>query len=122
MKKNVLKVIALLLIIFGAYFLMVQPIYAAPDPLSGVEPDIGTDASEKVRTAGNKIIGIVQVAGTAIAVVMLLWLGIKYIIAAPDEKANIKQSAFIYVIGAVFLFAAVNILGIINTFANDITN
>ncbi len=119
MKKNVLKVVALLLIIFGAYFLVAQPAFAG-DPLSGVQAE-DTEASGKVKTAGNKIIGIVQVVGTAVAVVMLLWLGIKYIVAAPDEKANIKQSSFIYVIGAIFLFAAVNILGIINTFANDIT-
>ena len=50
---------------------------------------------------------------------MLVVLGIKYVVAAPSEKADIKKSAFIYVVAAIFLFAAVNILAVIQDFAGD---
>ena len=75
--------------------------------------DLGSDNDQKIVNAGNQIIGIIQMVGVAIAVVMLIMLGIKYMIAAPDEKADIKKTATIYIIGAVILFGASGILQII---------
>ncbi len=48
-----------------------------------------------------------------VAVAMLVVLAIKYISAAPAEKADIKKSAFIYVVGALLLFGGVAVLNII---------
>ena len=79
-------------------------------------------AAEKVTDISKNIIGIVQVVGTAAAVVMLVVLGIKYVVASASEKAEIKKSAPIYVVAAVFIFAAVNILAIIQDFAKDVTD
>ena len=55
-----------------------------------------------------------------IAVIMLIVLAIKYISAAPSEKADIKKSATIYIVGAVLLFAASGVLAIIQGFAENI--
>ena len=41
---------------------------------------------------------------------MLLVIGIKYITASPEGKADIKGTAIAYLIGAVCIFAAVGIL------------
>lgn len=79
-------------------------------------------AAEKVTEISQNIIGIVQVVGTAAAVIMLVVLGIKYVVASASEKAEIKKSAPIYVVAAVFIFAAVNILAIIQDFAKDVTD
>ena len=76
-----------------------------------------TNTSNKIVGQANQIIGIVQVVAVSIAVIMLIWLGIKYMSAAPSEKADIKKSALIYIVGAVLLFAATGILQIIRTFA-----
>ena len=65
------------------------------------------------------ILGITQVIGVAIAVIMLIVLAIKYISAAPGDKAEIKKHAVVYIVGAVVLFAASGILGIIRKFAED---
>ena len=51
---------------------------------------------------------------------MLIVLAMKYMTAAPSERASIKKSAIMYVIGAVVMFAAAGILGIIQNFANNI--
>ena len=72
-----------------------------------------------MNVIGQNVVGVIQVVGIAIAVGMLLVLGIKYLRAAPDEKANIKQSSVIYIVGAVVLFAAVNIVKIVYTFATE---
>ena len=78
--------------------------------------DLGNGNDQKIVNAGNQIIGIIQIVGVAIAIVMLIILGIRYMIAAPDGKADIKKTATIYIIGAVLLFGAVGILQIIRVF------
>lgn len=75
--------------------------------------DLGSDNDQKIVNAGNQIIGIIQMVGVAIAVVMLIMLGIKYMIAKKKKKADIKKTATIYIIGAVILFGASGILQII---------
>ena len=51
---------------------------------------------------------------------MLIVLAIKYISAAPNDKAEIKKHAVVYVVGAVILFGATVILEIIKNFALQI--
>ena len=52
------------------------------------------------------VIGVIQAVGMSIAVIILVWLGVKYIMASPDGKAEIKKQAFGYILGAVLLFGA----------------
>ena len=52
---------------------------------------------------------------------MLIVLAIKYISAAPGDKADIKKHAVIYVVGAIVLFAATGILQIIKSFSTNIS-
>ena len=75
-----------------------------------------------IENKANDVIGIVQVVAVAAAVIMLIYLGIKYISAAPSEKADIKKSAVIYVVGASLLLATTGILQLIKTFAQGVTN
>lgn len=70
-----------------------------------------SDASNNIQSAAGKILGIVQVIAMAVAVIMLIVLAIKYISAAPEGKAEIKKTAFIYVFGAVLMFGASGVLG-----------
>lgn len=66
------------------------------------------------------ILGVTQVIGVAIAIIMLVVLAIKYISAAPGDKAEIKKHAVVYIVGAVVLFAASGIIGLISQFATNI--
>ena len=75
-----------------------------------------SDADSIIKFA-NVIIGVVQIAGTAIGIIMIIMLGIKYMSAAPTEKAEFKKTATIYIIGAIFLFGASGILQMIKEFA-----
>jgi hypothetical protein len=84
--------------------------------------EFGDDSG--ASTSLQKIIGagitIVQVVGSGVAIIMLVVLAIKYISAAPGDKAEIKKHAVVYVIGAIVLFAASGILGIVKNFAGNI--
>lgn len=84
------------------------------DIYTTTERDIG-----KLGTIGNKIIGIIQVVGTGIAVIMLIVIGIKYLMASADEKAQLKGQLTLYIIGAILLFAGSNIFGIIARAAKE---
>lgn len=50
---------------------------------------------------------------------MLIVLGVKWLVAAPDQKADIKKSAVIYVIGAIMVFAAGVILRVIRNVSTN---
>lgn len=80
-----------------------------------------SSASSKVSNVVNAILVIVRIAGMCVAVTMLLVVAMKYMMAAPGEKADIKKSSTAYVIGALVLFGAVGLLGIINEFSKNIT-
>lgn len=75
-----------------------------------------TDAAASTQTFLWSVLGIVQVVAISLAVIMLIVLGVKYVSAAPAEKADIKQSAMIYVVGAILMFGASGIIQIIKTF------
>lgn len=86
------------------------------DP-STIQPKSDTSATGKIQTILGNVLGIAQVIGIGVAVIMLIVLAIKYISAAPGDKAEIKKHAVVYIVGAVVLFAASGILGIIKEFA-----
>ena len=76
-----------------------------------------TGATSKVNKIVQTIIVIARIVAVAVAVGMLIVLGMKYMTAAPSEKADIKKSAVVYVVGAVLLFGAVGVLSIIAQFS-----
>ena len=74
----------------------------------------GTTVSSARKIIG-AIINVVKVISVGIAVIMLAVLAMKYMLAAPGDKADIKKHAVVYVVGAVVLFGASGILSIIHT-------
>ena len=67
-------------------------------------------ASTSFQNIIGAIITIVQIIGTGVAIIMLIVLAIKYISAAPGDKAEIKKHAVVYVVGAIVLLSATGIL------------
>ena len=89
---------------------------------AGVLKDLNgnTGAATAVTKTANNIIGIVQVICYAAAVIMLVLVGVKFITASPEGKAEIKKSAIQYVIGAIIVFAAGALLGVILNLSNSV--
>ena len=115
MKTKLLVIVSISILLF---MIIIPNVYATNIGGVTVQPDIsGNSAATKVTNVGNSILGIIQVVGSLIAVGMLSYLGIKYIMASPDDKASIKHSAIIYIVGAIVLFTAVNLVSIIYDFA-----
>lgn len=67
------------------------------------------------------ILGIFQTVGYIVAIAVLMFVGIKFMLASPAEKANIKGMMVPYIIGAVLIFAASSIIGIIEGWGSAIS-
>ena len=115
MSKKVVKILLILTIsVFLITFsLEVWATQSAIDAMAGMEGATVEDGSGKIGNILNSVIGIIQVAGTGISMIMVTLLGIKYILASPSDKADVKKQIAPMVIGAVILFASVNLVGII---------
>ena len=117
MRNKAIKMVAIILLAILAIATLSQGVFAV-DPSKIVANTSGTAATEINGVVGT-VLGIVQIVGTGVAVIMLIVLAIKYISAAPGDKADIKKHAVVYVVGAVVLFAASGILGIVKNFVTD---
>lgn len=115
--KKMMKVISFVTILLMV-MMMVTPVFA--DMTNTEFNGAQSNATNTVTTAINTILGVVQVVAAGVAVIMLIVLAIKYISASPEGKADIKKSAAQYVVGAILLFGATGILGIVRTFALNI--
>lgn len=75
------------------------------------------DAGSNVAKAINDVIGLLQITGTGISVIVVTMLGIKYLIASPSEKADTKKMIMPILIGCILLFGAVNLVAIVADFS-----
>ena len=66
------------------------------------------------------IVYTVKLLATGVALTTIIVIAVKYMMAAPGEKAEIKKHAVPYVVGAVILYASATIIGIIADFAGVI--
>lgn len=73
-----------------------------------------------VASLGGQIVGIIQIIGIVVAVVILLVLGIKYMTGSAQEKAEYKKTMIPYIIGAILIFAASTIVNVIFNLAVNI--
>lgn len=121
MNRKVMKVVSIILVALMAVAVLSQAVFATGEDYTNIGQFGGK--SKDAQTAGvfqsviATIINIAQVVGMGAAIIMLVVMAIKYVSAAPSEKAELKKSITIYVVGAVVLFAATGILQVIKNFA-----
>ena len=76
-------------------------------------------AKDGVTNITSTVLNIVRYAGTGIALIMLTFIFIKYMLSAASERAELKKNLIPFTIGAVVLFAASNIVGLMKTVADE---
>lgn len=90
------------------------------DVTSKMEAATNTIDSSKITSTGGGIMGILQVVGMVISVIILIVIGIKYMMGSAQEKAEYKKTFIPYVVGAILVFAACAIAGVVVNFAQNI--
>lgn len=111
MKKN--KFLKFIFIIIGIICLILtiaNTVYANMN-------DIYRQTRNPFSSSISIIIGVIQAAGMSIAVIMLTIIGIKYIMASPEGKADVKNQLSPYLIGCILLFGGSWLIGLIANFA-----
>ena len=79
-----------------------------------------TGLGDAANSIGGAILGVVRIIGNFIAIGFLIWLGIKWVMASAQEKADLKKNMWSYVIGVVLIFGAANIIPWIVTLATNL--
>ncbi len=116
--KKTMKIVAMLCIILTIVMISVSSFATVkPDSFVATDPK-NTDA---IVNLGGQIIGVVRTVGVLVAVVILLVLGIKYMVGSAEEKADYKKSMIPYIVGAVLIFGASAIAGIVYDMATSLT-
>ena len=114
-KKNKIKIIILILIIVMNLFSSTS--YGVAGIIQGIEDSSGDNRLNNAgRGITQVILGIVQAGAAGIAIIMIIVIATKYMIAAPTERADLKQHAFVYLFGALLLFAGAGIIELIEQF------
>lgn len=122
MQKIVLKIVSIIII-----FVLILSIFPI-NSFSGWADDAKTFLSKadqtatvdenKLASASNEVYGMLSSVGMVASVIVGIILGIKYMMASVEEKANVKESLTPYFIGCVVIFGAFGIWKlVINTFS-----
>lgn len=113
-KKTLIKSLIVLL----SVSLFALPMLAnATDLVGKLEPKQPTNTQTDFT---NKLLGIIQFVGVAVALGMLIIIGIRYVAAPAEEKGKIKDTAIGYLFGAVCIFGATFLLRAIGNLVNSL--
>ena len=107
MKKTV-KIIAILLLI-STMVMVTMPVFAgASDLITDVTKDVTIDKDNAVglATMAGKVISMIRTIAVIGGVVIITFLGIKFMMGSAEEKAEYKKSFMPLIIGIVVVMAA----------------
>jgi len=107
MSKNMVRVISIVLVVF-MLAMAVTPVLAAAEVKipDGQTSTLNTEDTKNLTSFADTVINILKIVGAAVAVIVLLIMGIKYLMASVEEKADFKKAMIPYVVGAFLVFAA----------------
>lgn len=112
--KIIISILAVALIVsvfVGQYALASDP--PVFEPTTGLE----TNVTGKTTSIAATVVLTIRIVTFAIAMVTLLVIAMRYMISAPNDRADIKKHAVPYVIGVLILFGTSGILTIIQKLA-----
>ncbi len=124
MKKKICILLFMLIVLSTA--ICISNCYAADDVLGklggmeGVSETESVSGNDGIIGAIKSIVGLLQLTGSGIAIIVVTLLGVKYILASPSEKADVKKSIMPIIIGCVLLFGAVNLAAAIADFTSKL--
>ena len=104
MTKKIMVIITILLILLF--------IFTNMSNAANMSDIYGDNPTKAIGRAGD-ILGYIVFIGYIIAIIMLIIMGIRFVIAAPEGKAELKKTFVPYVIGCVILFSGSTLIAII---------
>lgn len=108
-----LRKIVILFIVCMLLASMVYGVYASGSIKSDFPGTVESDKTNAPKKILGGILGVVRTVGMAVAIVALVVIACKYMLSAPGDRADLKKYIPVYVIGALVLFGASAIVGMI---------
>ena len=118
MKNSTLKLGMVILIVIMLVSISISSFALEPSMIIG---NISAQGTTEITNVGNSIVGILQVVGIVLSVIILIVLGIKYMMGSAEEKAEYKKTMMPYVVGAALIFAASALAQVIYQFFTGIS-
>lgn len=115
MKKFMLRVMPIVLV---AFVLITSPVFCAS--AQDIMNKANGNVINNVDTAVSKIWGTVLTILQICAVAAIVFAGVKYMFAAADQKAEIKNGLIGLVVGAILVFAASTVVQFIINAADEV--
>lgn len=126
MKDKIIKIVLMFLLLsmflmfFNTYYVHAAIINPLDNPNNYNPKDSsGQVSSNKLLTKAGHILGVINVIGVIISVIVLIIIGIKYMIGSVEEKAEYKKTMTAYIMGAMLLFGVTTIANIIYNIVNS---
>lgn len=110
MKKNKFIISVLTISLVLIFPLTINAAQINPENYYSSGPN--SEDVKQMYNFGGSVAGAIQIAGTIVSAGALIIIGIRYVLASAEEKAEYKERMLPYVIGAVLLFGASNIVNI----------
>mgnify|MGYP004513388099 CR=1 FL=1 len=82
----------------------------------------GEDASPTVSNLAGSIWGTISLVAQILAVIAIIFAGVRYMFAGADSKADIKKQTVTLIIGAVLVFGAGLVINLITGVVKDFDN
>lgn len=116
--KRKIKVFLIVILVIYQIFCINHVVFAVSgSDLAGLfdgKNGVGTADGERLMTdVMSTVLSVIRIVAIGIAIIMITVLGIKYMSAAPSEKANIKNQLITFTVGAVVVVGTTSILGMI---------
>ena len=120
MKRKIVKIFVILITLIMLISVSLQSIAEASmsENFKGSLEEMG-DAKNSAQKILSSILEVIRLIGASIAIIILIVIACKYIIASAGDRADIKKYAINYVIGALILFGASGIASILQSFVNS---
>lgn len=116
--SKIIVIISCLLIVFS----LGQKVFSEGEISGLITESYGGETSEaddSVEIIIGTVISVTRTVAAAIALIIIIVIACKYILASAGDRADIKKYAVNYIIGAIILFAASGILGIAQQIVED---
>lgn len=96
--------------LFLAFVMCLMPMTAFAVSLPDVKPVTpGGDSTELVSKV-NSVLGVIQIIGFVVAIIMVMYVGIKYLTAGAGQKAEVKSTMVPMLVGAAMVGLAPTIV------------
>jgi len=116
--KKVISVIVLIILTIC----VLSNVVLASDPIGAMQGFESGANSTFLSGIGSKLYGIILVVGSAVALGMLAIMAVKFMTAAPEEKAEVKKNLVGFVVGVLILLCVITLLTILQNIGQAISN